>query len=496
MSNEDNNDNDHDHDHNLDDDVLINEVPDIKDESKKIEPKKKILIIIIIISSVLILIAIGITLFFLLKDKNKENNKEEDDPNQIPISEENYFDQNEVIKNYTINSNAIKLGIISDFQLNKKYPNYDRNLKNTLKKLKEENVDIIIMAGDIVDTGYQSEYDQYKNILNSVYTDNSTKPLIFEIMGNHEYYATQYKIPGYSLKKNIQLFKDNFNKYPFYHIKINNYHFIFWSMQNYDKRENYTIHTNWLQKHIEIAENDLQRAGDPIFIITHLPPKNTVYGSEDTTGSITAYNVLKNYENIFCISGHSHRSLRNERSIWQGEFTAINTQSTSYMALARKFTNTSAYVEKSIDSYMGDIAILSEEKLELHRYYFHINKEIGSWIVRLPLQKSNFDFNVDKRKMIFGTPIIWNNTITVDKINNSYQAKYYQAWHKLATHHYVFRYTNINKENKEVYIYGDYYLYNYINNSNEPKYFTISDIDIKENYSLSAFDFFENEAKY
>ena len=98
--------------------------------------------------------------------------------------------------------------------------------------------------------------------------------------------------------------------------------------------------------------------------------------------------------------------------------------------------------------------------------------------------------------MIFGIPIIWNNTIYVNKINNKYQIKYYQAWHKLAIHYYVFKYTNINKEKKEVYIYGDYYLYNYITNNTEPKYFTISDIDINEKYSLFAVDFFKNEVEY
>ena len=472
-----------DNDNKLDNEALIGEVPDINPIQTKKKLKKKI-IIIIIISIILVLAIISTLVYFFII------------VSQIPISEEYYFDPNEEIKNYTINKNDIKLGIISDFQLDNSNENYERNLKNTLKKLKDENVDIIIIAGDIVDTGYPSEYEQYKRILNSIYTDNNSKPLIFEIMGNHEYYTSRFKKLGYSLKKNIQLFKDNFNKYPFYHIKINNYHFIFWSMQNYDTREKYKIHTNWLQKQIELAEKDLKKEGDPIFIITHTPAKNTVYGSESDSGSVTSYNLLKNYENIFYISGHTHRSLRNERSIWQEDFTAINTQSTSYIALSRSFTNSSDVVQNSIESYSGYIAILSEQKLELNRYFFHINKQIGSWIVNFPLKKNNFSYNVEKRKMIFGIPIIWNNTIYVNKINNKYQIKYYQAWHKLAIHYYVFKYTNINKEKKEVYIYGDYYLYNYITNSTEPKYYTISDLDINEKYSLIAVDFFKNEVEY
>ena len=177
-------DNDNNDDNNkLDNEALIDEVPDINQISTKKKLKKKI-IIIIIISIILVLAIISTLVYFFII------------VSQIPISEEYYFDPNEEIKNYTINKNDIKLGIISDFQLDNSNENYERNLKNTLKKIKDENVDIIIIAGDIVDTGYPSEYEQYKRILNSIYTNNNSKPLIFEIMGNHEYYTSRFKKLG------------------------------------------------------------------------------------------------------------------------------------------------------------------------------------------------------------------------------------------------------------------------------------------------------------
>ena len=58
--------------------------------------------------------------------------------------------------------------------------------------------------------------------------------------------------------------------------------------------------------------------------------------------------------------------------------------------VSRNFTNSSNIVQNSHESYMGYIAILSEQKLELHRYFFHTNKEINSWTVRFPLQKNNY----------------------------------------------------------------------------------------------------------
>ena len=481
--------------------ILIGSISE--NESMQIKPefsKKKIIIIIVIISTILLIIGSLLLLYFLVIKKEKESNeskdKEEEDPYKIPISEEYYYDSNEVIKNYTINNDFIKLGIISDFQLNTTSEYYIRNIRKTLEKMKKENVDVILMAGDIVEYGIPSDYKLYKSIFNDIFPDSNKMPLVFEAMGNHEYYTSKYKIKGYSLKKNIQMFKDNYNKYPFYHFKINQFHFIFWSMQSYDSDEKYQVHKTWLQKHIELAENDLKQKGDPIFVITHAPAKNTVYGSDENSGLYTTYNVLKNYENVFCISGHSHRSMRNERSIWQKDFTGINTQSIAYVALSYKYINNHFVVKNSVDSYMGYIAYLYNDKMDIHRYYFHIDEQLEPWYVKFPLEKNNFNYTDDKRKMMYGIPKIWNTNIEINKIDKEYQVKYYQAWHDLAIHSYIFKYTDINKKQKEIYVYGDYYLYNYTNNSTEPKYLTVSDIDVNEKYSLTAVDFFDNMAEY
>ena len=98
--------------------------------------------------------------------------------------------------------------------------------------------------------------------------------------------------------------------------------------------------------------------------------------------------------------------------------------------------------------------------------------------------------------MDFGLPYIYNSTIDLTKTSNGYQVKFYQAWHNLAIHSYIFRYTDTSNNNKEIQIYGDYYLYNYVVNNTEPKYFTVKDIDINNKYSLSSIDFFKNEVKY
>ena len=76
---------------------------------------------------------------------------------------------------------------------------------------------------------------------------------------------------------------------------------------------------------------------------------------------------------------------------------------------------------------MGYIANLYDQKIELHQYYFHVDKEIDLWIVHFPLIKNNFNYTVNHRKMEYGVPYIWNHEIEIDKTSNGYQVKYYQA---------------------------------------------------------------------
>ena len=76
----------------------------------------------------------------------------------------------------------------------------------------------------------------------------------------------------------------------------------------------------------------------PIFITTHFNAKDTVYGAEYFFAK-SLRELFNKYQNIIHFSGHSHYSLIDERSIWQKEFTSIQTQSISYTELDPGFEN-------------------------------------------------------------------------------------------------------------------------------------------------------------
>ena len=147
-------------------------------------------------------------------------------------------------------------------------------------------------------------------------------------MGNHD-----YKDLKFTNLENQQKFFDYMNSYPYSHFIINNFNFIFWSSDNHNIDESAIEDYTWIKSTLEKARKNIHRKGDPIFVFTHIPPMKTVYGSENIWGHKGIFNILKDYPEVICISGHSHYSLKNIKSIWQGEFTVINTQSLSYLDL-------------------------------------------------------------------------------------------------------------------------------------------------------------------
>lgn len=79
-----------------------------------------------------------------------------------------------------------------------------------------------------------------------------------------------------------------------------------------------------------LAEAAADTPGRPIFLLTHAPVKDTVYGSVcDGCDQLTT--LLSQYPQAVIFTGHSHWSLYHDGSIRQGGFTAVNLGSVSYM---------------------------------------------------------------------------------------------------------------------------------------------------------------------
>ena len=275
---------------------------------------------------------------------------------------------------------TIKVGIISDSQIipsNKKEDEwlkiFSEHLKKALEVLKFHQIEVLIFAGDLTDSGTEYAYDEILSIYKSVYKSEEEKPIFNYIMGNHDYWLTYMEngkiCPKFGDPKELQfLFYNKLKEKPFTHKVINGYHFINWGSE--DGTDNPNTNIVWIENQIKIALEDDKNK--PIFITTHYAAEDTVYGS-NAWGTKSIKTIFKNYPNIIHFSGHSHFSLIDERSIWQKEFTSIQTQSVSYIELDKGFENGPypcdeyGSIQEAGRNFMGLIMNVNQSQVEIQR---------------------------------------------------------------------------------------------------------------------------------
>lgn len=331
------------------------------------------------------------------------------------------------IQSFETGNSTFKVAVISDTQLPpteedlKNDDTYLQNLKKALTVIKNNGVDMILFAGDIGDLGTRFAFQTYVDAIDEVFGDD--KPIVQTIMGNHDYWNKNAS----TAINHIKAFEDITGQSPWTHYVVNGYHFIGASPNYGSMSSAYGITAKWLDKELEKVSADTE--GKPIIVMTHNQPKDTSYGSEDW-GDSTLNKVLSKYPNVINFSGHVHYSLLDERSIWQGEYTVINTQSLSYTELEQGKEN--GTVPPNADATpMGYIMEFSDKSIDIHRVNFadgnmgYEEKTDMLWSFSLPYENDG-KYAFDSRKAENQAPVISNTEGTVtsneDKVILSFAA--------------------------------------------------------------------------
>ena len=376
-----------------------------------------------------------------------------------------YFNPYAETTSYTIgDGKTLRVGILSDSQLT--YGEHDHNypfsydhLIQSLKVMKEKKIQVLIFAGDQSQAGSTYAFKLFKKALNVTWPDENDRPIFNFIMGNHDYKFNIF-FPSYHQKKFYEIIGEK----PFSHKIINGYHFINWGhgdLSMMTSNNNYFWAENEIKK--AIKENDTK----PIFVITHVNAKNTVYGS-DRWGNNLIKSVLDPYYQVIHISGHSHFSLIDERSIWQGEFTAIQTQSTCYIELEDGKENGSKPKNEFNEplpqrrNYMGLIMDIFDKEVVFKRISLEKNKFYGeNWIVDIPVNKSNFRYLNDDRKKKSKKPVFYDNKIFISQVEKNGRKfnliSFNQAYHENFVHSYKLKFSQ-NGNDKEFWYFSDFFL--------------------------------------
>jgi Icc-related predicted phosphoesterase len=386
----------------------------------------------------------------------------------FPISNQNLnltspYNPYSEIEKYTINTETLKIGIISDSQLIPRaeyswLEHFTDKFKKALLYFKESNIDVLIFAGDLGDECTDLSWNSWRQAFDEVYLNSNKTPILNVVMGNHDYYCDENAI--FIQEKFERFIKEK----PFTHKVINGIHFINWSNQNAEMDDRAYQNINWVKKQIEISIKENPK--NPIIITTHLNPRNTVYGSVNS-GSNNIYNLFKNYNQIINISGHSHYSLLDERSIFQKDFTVIQTQSISYVELDYNRENGSIpkdeydNTEIASQSNIGLIMEISKEQIEIKRVSFENNKFINDpWIIDLPINKNKFKYTNEIRKQNAIKPYFDFSKDEYKEIDFIYErfwiVKFKQAIHPNWVYNYKLIFSNENVNYSFLY-YSDFY---------------------------------------
>ena len=306
----------------------------------------------------------------------------------------------------------VVFGVISDMHYAEDNSDAQRriNTKKALQYYKSQNVDLIYMNGDISDYGGTTSYANLVKDIKEIYPDEDNRPILFMSADNHEYFDAWSHgsfVPTATFPTVQERFVNSLadvrgdevgtNTY----CKINGYHFISISSDGMNGAyATYSDETkNYLQTYLEKAA--MEDPKKPIFVGIHQPPKNTVIGS-DKEYSTELTSILEQYPQAIVFTSHTHCTIMDERSIWQGEYTVVNTAALYYM---------SGYSGTEIGQRyaQGLLVTVDNNSVDIKRYDFWNEEQIKeNWVITNPSDKTSFTYT-DSRATQRVAPEFANN---------------------------------------------------------------------------------------
>lgn len=296
--------------------------------------------------------------------------------------------QNTYAENNTTNKETLIFAILSDVHINESDKSKSDKLQNALSIInkREPTIDKYIFTGDYTNSGFIEEY----NLFNDIYFKSGSheeKRII--LMGNHDYWN------GLKIEESQNRFKEELKQNLYGSEKVKGYTFIFLSS------ENDNVHGYYSKESIDLAKIDIEKSisedkNRPIFIFTHHPPKDTIYGS-DVWGNIDLENVFNNYPQVVLFSGHSHFPINDERGIYQENYTIVTAGAIGGVELENGKIEGSISKDSSNLSQGLIVKIDEDNKVVITKIDFSNNQEIKvPWIID-SFSKENFKYTNERK---------------------------------------------------------------------------------------------------
>ena len=298
----------------------------------------------------------------------------------------------------------LRVAILSDIQ-GYPYPEDSgmRNLERALDVFSKEKIDVVVNNGDINDTGrdsdalayYRKRCDERLGLLPHI-----------ACMGNHEIAFVPPELKDIrSSRVCLAGFNAVFGYAPgeqLVHRVVGGHDFIALSLDDA---------ACYRECDIKLLETAIDKAvsrdgGKPIFVVTHYHPKDTVNDSDNEfRGGGLLRRLLDRYPQVVSISGHTHNPLQDPRSIWQGNFTAVDTSTLCYGCVSLKppaVNQISCLIPYGHESVGCMILDVFADKLVFRRFSVRDRAEIepeNRWTVPWPHDPANAPYSFERRRL-------------------------------------------------------------------------------------------------
>ena len=288
-----------------------------------------------------------------------------------------------------------RVGILSDIHVTGPDCDQLKAFERALIWFRENNADGVLLVGDMVDRPSLQFMELIGKTWLKVFPDDKgldgRRVEKLFVTGNHDFKVPETDIDGVrredAWKRFYGLDWEQFS------IKdINGYKFV---LANYAKAKEMPGLGEFMEAHASELKGD-----KPFFYCQHQHPKGTCsapWTIGQDNGETTE--ILGKFPNCVAVSGHSHTSLTDERTIWQGSFTSVGAASMYWISSFKGRENSRTKLHyipqdlrmKPLDTHDGKQGMLMSiygDAIVFQRREFVYDQSLGpDWVLPLPLLK-------------------------------------------------------------------------------------------------------------
>lgn len=349
-------------------------------------------------------------------------------------------EENSGDSNTTSEEPNIVFPVISDTQIGRSEGGPERfdNAMNQLNQL-APNQDALVFIGDLTSHGYEEEYDTWSSIFNK-HVQPQAEQLIG--IGNHE-----YNYNGLTPKKSQQRFFDKTGMESLYYQKnIKGYDFIMMGEERGYFYSNEQV--QWLGD--QLKQSEQRDPNKPIFVFLHHGIKDTTYGTEDwyieNDNQRLLRETLKKYPQVVLVAGHTHYPVSDPKSIYQKDYTAVNSGSLAYIWTEKGYLQ-GEVPEAEVSN--GLLVKVYDDEVVIKRRNFTGERWVQDpWVIKTPV-KSKEDFKYTDDRDQESPYFDKDSNLSVGQLTtNSLNISFPQAFDNLLTHSY--KVTAMNQKTGEI----------------------------------------------